>query len=127
MRPSTSLPTWSWRSSHQPVELSFFSTEVEKKVLDATMSKGQRTIIQELGMMAVLGAFRSWQDKISQHRVVLFTDSKAVGGSFVKSWSANEDSDRLMDMIFDIEWVPSQTSPADVLSRGVVTAQDSGS
>ena len=33
--------------------LSFFSIEVEKRVLDAMMSKGQRTIIQELEMMAV--------------------------------------------------------------------------
>ena len=78
-------------------------------------------------MMAGLGAFTSWQDKISQHRVVLFTDSEAVGGSFLKSWSANEDSDRLMGMIFDIEGVPSQTNPADVLPTKVVTAQDSGS
>ena len=113
-------------------QLSFFSTEVEKKVIDATMSKGQRTIIQELEMMAVLGAFRCWQKTISQHRVVLFTDSEAVRGTFLKSWSANEDSDRLTDVIFDIEagfdlpvWierVPSQSSPADVLSREVVTA-----
>ena len=64
--------------------------------------------------------------------MVLFTDSEAVRGTFLKSWSANEDSDRLMDVIFDIEagfdlpvWierVPSQSNPADVLSREVVTA-----
>ena len=65
--------------------------------------KGQRTIVQELEMMAVLEAFRSWQEEIGQHRVVLFTHSEAVRGSFLKSWSANEDSDRLMDVIFDIE------------------------
>ena len=68
---------------------------------------------------------------LSPCRVVLFTDSKAVRGSFLKSWSANEDSDRLMDFIFSIEagfdlpiWIergPSQSNPADVLSREVVT------
>ena len=62
---------------------------------------------------------------------MLFTDSEAVRASFLKSWLANEDSDRLMDVIFDIEarfeipvWierVPSQSNPADILSRGVVT------
>ena len=61
----------------------------------------------------------------------LFTDSEAVRGSFLKSWPANEDSDRLMHVIFDIEarcdlpvWierVPSQSNPADILSREVVT------
>ena len=111
---------------------SFFSIEVEKRVLDAMMSKGQRTIIQELEMMAVLGALRSWQETVSQHSVVLFTDSKAVRGSFLKSWSANEDSDRLIDVIFDIEagfdfpiWIErvhSRSNPADVSSREVVTA-----
>ena len=68
---------------------------------------------------------------LSPCRVVLFTDSKAVRGSFLKSWSANEDSHRLMDFIFSIEagfdlpiWIergPSQSNPADVLSREVVT------
>ena len=37
-------------------QLSFFSTEVGKRVLDAMMSKGHCTILQELEMMAVLGA-----------------------------------------------------------------------
>ena len=78
-------------------QLSFFSTEVEKKVIDAMTSKGQHAIIQELEMMAVLGAIKSWQDELRRHRVVLFTDSEAVRGSFLKSWYANEDSDRLMD------------------------------
>ena len=81
-------------------QLFFFSAEVEKKVVDSMMSKGQRTIVQELETMAVLGALRSWREMISPCRVVLFTDSEAVRGSFLKSWSANEDSDRLMEVIF---------------------------
>ena len=112
-------------------QLSFFSTKVEEMVIEAMTSKGQRTIIQELEMMAVLGALRSWEDDLSRHRVVLFTDSEAVRGSFLRSWSANEDSDCLMDVIFDIEarfeipvWikrVPSQSNPCDILSRVVAT------
>ena len=112
-------------------QLSSFSTKVEKKVIDATTSEGQRTVIQELEVMAVLGALKSWQDELGRHRVVLFTDSEAVGGSFLKSWPANEDSDRLMHVIFDvearcdlpvgIERAPSQSNPAGILSREVVT------
>ncbi len=105
-----------------------FSAKVEEKLIDAMTSKGQRTIIQELEMMAVLGALRSWRDELSRHRVVLFADSEAVRGLFLKSWSANEDSDSLMDVAFDIEArfelpfsierFPSQSNPADILSRG---------
>ena len=83
--------------------LSFFSGKVEEKVIEAMTSKGQRTIIQELEMMAVLGALKSWEVDLSRRRVLLFTDSEAVRRSFLKSGSANEDSDRLMDLIFDIE------------------------
>ena len=36
--------------------LSFFSTEVDKRTLDEVMAKGQKTVIQELEMMAVLAA-----------------------------------------------------------------------
>ena len=42
-------------------------------------------------MMAVLGALKSWQDEVGRHRVVLFTDSEAVWGSFLKSWSARSE------------------------------------
>ena len=71
--------------------LSFFSAKVEEDVIGAMTAKGQRTIIQELEMMAVLGALRSWEDVLSRRRVVLFTHSEAVRGSFLKSWSANEE------------------------------------
>ena len=62
--------------------LSFFSAKVEEKVIEAMTSKGQHTIIQELEMMALLGAFKSWEDDLSRRRVVLFTDSESVRGSF---------------------------------------------
>ena len=83
--------------------LSFFSTEVDKRMLDDIMAKGQRTVIQELEMMAVLAAVRVWRKLIKSCRVVLFTDSEAVRGAFLKSWSANKDSDKMINIIFQVE------------------------
>ncbi len=72
----------------------------------------------------------SWREMISPCWGVPFTDSEAVLGSFLTSWSANEGSDRLMDVILSIEaefnqpsWIErvlNQGNPADVLSREVV-------
>ena len=61
----------------------------------------------------------------------MFTDSESVRGSFLKTWSANNDSNDMINVIFKVEedfdiplWierVPSQSNPSDVLSREVVT------
>ena len=59
---------------------------------------------------------------IKASRAVMFTDSEAVRGAFLKSWSANDDSDKMIDIIFQVEsdvqvWierVPSQSNPADI-------------
>ena len=40
------------------------------------MAKGQKTVIQELEMMAVLAAMKVWKGLIKACRVVLFTDSE---------------------------------------------------
>lgn len=82
--------------------------------------------------MAVLASVKVWQSLIKSCRVVLFTDSEAVRGAFLKSWSANNDSDKMVDVIFQVEetsdvplWierVPSQSNLADLLlPREVVT------
>ncbi len=60
--------------------LSFFSEKADTKLLDDVMSNGQKTIIQELEMMAVLAALRAWKERVSACRVVLFTDGEAVRG-----------------------------------------------
>ncbi len=109
---------------------SFFSGEVDKRTLDDMMAKGQKTVIQELEMMAVLASMRVWRELIKTCRTVLFTDSGAVRGAFLKKWSANEDSDKMISIIFHIEeesdipvWierVPSQSNPSDILSRETV-------
>ena len=58
--------------------LSFFSTQVDTSLLDDFMVKGQKTVIQELEMMAVLAAIKVWKKLIKSRRVVLFTYSEAV-------------------------------------------------
>ena len=110
--------------------LSFFSTEVDKRTLDEVMAKGQKTVIQELEMMAVLAAMKVWQKLTKACRVLLFTDSEAVRGAFLKSWSANDDSDKMINIIFQVErdfdvpvWMkraPSQRNPSDILPRETV-------
>ena len=109
--------------------ISFFSVEVGRRTFDEVMAKGQKTVIQELEMMAVLAAMNVWKKLIEACRVVMFTDSEAVRG-FFESWSANGDSDKMIDIIFQLEsefdvpvWierVPSQSNPADILSRETV-------
>ena len=84
-------------------QLSFFSPKIDKKTLSDTMSTGQRTVIQELEMMAVLASVMVWQSLVKACRVVLFTDSEVVRGAFLKSWSANNDSDKMIDVIFRVK------------------------
>ena len=83
--------------------VSFFSVKVDTVTLDEIMSKGQKTVIQELEMMAVLAAMKFWKELIKTCRVVLFSDREAVRGAFLKSWSANDDSDKMISVIFQVE------------------------
>ena len=104
--------------------ISFFSVEVDTGMLNEIMAKSQKTVIQELEMMAVLAAIKGWKDLLKACRVVLFTDSEKVRGTFLKSWSANDDSDRMISVIFQVEsdfdvpvWierVPSQSNPSEI-------------
>ena len=80
--------------------LFFFRQAVDSDTLDDIMSKGQKTVIQELEMMAVLAAVKSWRSFLKSRRVVLFTDSESVRGSFLKTWSANEDSDDMISLVY---------------------------
>lgn len=97
-------------------------------MLSDIMFRAQKTVIQELEMMAVPASARVWWSLVKTCRVVLFTDSEAIRGPFFKSWSANSDSDKMMENIFQvqehfdvllwIEHVPSQSNPADPVQRG---------
>ena len=85
------------------------------------------TIIQELEMLALLIALSLWNSFISHRRVVIFTDSESVRGSFLKTWSNNNLCSNLLWKIFQVEessmcqvWlerVPSHSNPADLMSR----------
>ena len=92
--------------------------------------ENQKNIIQELEMLALLTAIEVWGPVWEGHRVVAFTDSESVRGSFLKTWSKNCPCNKLLARIFFLEeshtcplWlerVPSQSNPSDVLSRSQV-------
>ena len=85
------------------------------------------SVIQEFDMLALLAALDSWNPMFLNRRVVVFTDSEAVRGSFPKTWSNNTLCSDLLLKIFQVEessmcqiWlerVPSQSNPADLMSR----------
>ena len=88
---------------------------------------GQKTVIQELEMLALLVAVSLWPPICRGSRVVAFRDSESVRGSLLKTWSVNEPCSALLNKIFLeeetqlgsiwIEPVPSQSNPADLLPR----------
>lgn len=116
-------------SSGRP--LAFFSEEVSGSFIRETMAPDQKTMIQELEMLALFIAATLWLPEAKGKKVVSFTDSEAVRGSFLKSWSQNDQCSNLLMKIFELEemhacqiWierVPSQSNPADELSRCVLT------
>ena len=69
------------------------------------VSIGEKTVSQELAMMAVLAAMKSWRNFLKSRRVVLFTDGESVRGSFLKTWSANKDNNDMINVIFKVEGV----------------------
>ena len=107
--------------------LAFFSEQISRSFLLTVMETDQQTIIQELEMFALLMALELWCKTAKGHRIVAFTDSEAVRGSFLKTWSGNEPSNKFLKRIFLqeeehschvwLERVPSQSNPSDELSR----------
>ena len=60
--------------------ISFFSVKVDTGTLDEIMAKGQKTVIQELEMMAVLAAMKVWKELIKACRVRQYEEpSSRVG------------------------------------------------
>ena len=112
--------------------VAFFSEEILSDLVEEVKAMHQVSIIQELEMFALLAAMTLWEGMIENTRVVVFTDSESVRGSFLKTWSNNNQCSFLLSKIFEVEancmcqvWlerVPSQWNPADVTSREVVTA-----
>ena len=54
-------------------------------------------------MLALLAAVELWCPLYPSHRVVAFTDSEAVRGRFLKSWSNNAQCSHLLSRIFQVE------------------------
>ena len=63
---------------------------MSKSVILATTEKDQQTMIQELEMLALLVAVSAWCPGRAGRRIVAFTDSESVRGSFLKTWSSND-------------------------------------
>ena len=109
----------------------FFSEELSCDFLFSVKKAEQKNMIQELEMLALLIAAELWLPVAEGKRVVIFSDSESVRGSFLKSWSQNDASSQLLKKIFSLEeksccqiWlerVPSQSNPSDQLSRSFVT------
>ena len=109
--------------------LGFFSEPVEQPLLERIMQPGQKTVIQELEALAAYVAVVKFQHLLGKRRVVLFSDSEAVRGAFLKSWSSNSNCDNILNGLFKheeehdlqiwLERVASQSNPADQLSREV--------
>jgi len=109
----------------------FFSEQVSSEFLLSIRKSEQKNMIQELEMLALLIAAVLWLPMSEGKRVVIFSDSEAVRGSFLKSWSQNDMNSQLLKAIFSLEdksgcqiWlerVPSQSNPSDYLSRSFVT------
>ena len=109
----------------------FFSEKLSCEFLSSVKKDEQKNMIQELEMLALLIAAELWLPVVKGKRVVAFSDSESVRGSFLKSWSQNGVSSFLLKKIFSLEekscsqiWlerVPSQSNPSDQLSRSFVT------
>jgi ribonuclease HI len=107
--------------------LAFFSEEIDRHFIQEVMEADQKTIIQELEMLALLIAAELWCPIANGRRIVAFSDSESVRGSFLKTWSANDPCSDVLQKIFSVEesfgsiiWlerVPGQSNPADHFSR----------
>ena len=116
--------------SSEGEHLAFFSEVAKTSLINLILKQGQQTAIQELEMLSLVIGFKLFRRHLSNCKLVLFTDSEAVRGAFLKSWSANESCNRLIAAALQLEeelqtqvWlerVPSQSNPSDSLSRSEV-------
>ena len=96
-------------------------------LLSRILAEDQKTVIQELEALARLMVVLTFKDWLSERRALAFTDSESVKGAFLKSLSQNQSCSKIFLAVFELEedlgsqpWierVPSQSNPADYLSR----------
>ena len=102
--------------------LGFFSEVVKADALNLIMVK--------LETSGLLTGFKVFEKQLEGRKAVVFTDSEAVRGAFLKSWSRNQQCDRVILALLEAEeklqlqvWlerVPSQSNPTAVFSREIV-------
>eukprot|EP00435_Cladocopium_sp_Y103_P017297 s391_g4.t1 len=110
--------------------LGFFSECVSDALLESIKRPDQRTVIFELEGLAIAAGLQVFSHLISGRRVVVFTDNQAAQSCIVKCKSANDHMDVIIRHICSLEenmgisaWlerVPSQSNPADEMSRSEV-------
>eukprot|EP00435_Cladocopium_sp_Y103_P059063 s44_g21.t1 len=110
--------------------LGFFSERVSDALLESIKRPDQRTVIFELEGLAIAAGLQVFSHLISGRRVVVFTDNQAAQSCIVKCKSANDHMDAIIRHICSLEenmgisaWlerVPSQSNPADEMSRSEV-------
>ena len=106
--------------------IGYFPEETTKSFVLAATRPDQQTMIQELEMLVLLIAVSVWCPGHAGRRIVAFTDSESVTGSFLKTWSGNDPFSKVLRQFFLekthlchvwLDRVPSQSNPANHLSR----------
>lgn len=107
--------------------LGAFSEEVPHDVLAKIKREDQETVIFELEGLAIAVALHVFREYIKGRRVVVFTDNKSAQACLVKCKSENHNMNLIIRFVCSteehlglvtwIERVPSQSNPADELSR----------
>ena len=65
--------------------LNFFSEQIDPDFIEKVKKEGQKNMIQEMEMLALLVAVSMWCPLWNGARIVAFTDSEAVRFSFFKT------------------------------------------
>ena len=110
--------------------LGFFSEPVPSNLVDKIKAEDQKTIIFELEGLAVAIGIALFSNFLLGKRLIVFTDNQAVQACLIKCKSTNPSMDLIikhicsseekLNLLAWIERVPSQSNPADILSREVV-------
>ena len=109
--------------------LDFFSEKVTEDTLHSIKRDDQDTIIFELEGLAIAVGLHLFEKHMRGRRLIVFTDNQAAQASLIKCKSTNESMDLIirfictseesLDLMSWIERVPSQSNPADILSREI--------
>ena len=107
--------------------LSCFSEEVPSELVEKLKKDEQKTVIFELEGLAIAAALHTFGAFAKGRRVVIFTDNQSAQSCIIKCKSVNRhmnlivrsvcSAEEKLGLVTWIERVPSQSNPADELSR----------